>query len=185
MHAIDQARSTIDAANAADPQGDALAYADAIEHWLGRLVPEPSPALHIAARGQHLERWAIPREDYPMDRPGYHRWRMAVHARQGERAVALLQGIVGPELAERVSDLVSKRADDDPEGQALEDAACLVFLDRELEDFDAVHPGYSDQQYLRIFRRTVKKMSPAALALATEITLPPRFAALLRVAGRE
>ena len=74
----------IDAANAADPnresyQGRAepreLLYSRRMSDWLSRLAPDASEALRLAARGQHICRWTIPRGSYPMDRTGYLRWR--------------------------------------------------------------------------------------------------------------
>src|SRR5207302_10117915 len=95
MDATGKARALIDAAHRSDPrrEGDAayeVRYAERLEAWIRRLVPEPSPALLLAARAQHLERWTIPRNSYPEGRGGYLRWRVAVHARQGERARELL-----------------------------------------------------------------------------------------------
>ena len=87
-------------------------------------------------RAQHLERWAIPRSDFPLDKPGYFRWRKSLHARQGQRARELLAGAVDEATRERVAQLVAKAAPKgDAEGQALEDAACLVFLEQEIAGF--------------------------------------------------
>src|SRR5437764_639760 len=138
------ARVAIDAVHGADPRAEGgeayeLRYADRLEAWIRRLVSAPSPALELAARAQHLERWAIPREDFPEGRGGYLRWRAAVHKRQGERLREILGGAgCDPALIERVALLVSKGAPrDEPDAQALEDAACLVFLETELGPFMA------------------------------------------------
>src|SRR5688572_19398917 len=112
MSEIDRARGALDAAHRADPNGPGgeLRYVDCIQGWIGRLVPAPSPALQLAARAQHLERWAIPRSDYPAGRGGYLRWRAAVHERQGQRARRILID-TGCEatLADRVAALVAKK----------------------------------------------------------------------------
>lgn len=180
-------RAAIDAAHDADPvrrdgRPAEAVYADHLDRWLRRLVPAPSPALALAARAQHLERWAIPRASFPMDRPGYHAWRQAVHKRQGQRAEELLRAAgADATLAQRVNLLVAKAAKDD-EGQALEDAACLVFLEQELAGFAAEHPEYTREKNIDIIRRSWRKMSPAARALAATITLPPALAELVGAA---
>ncbi len=185
----ESARAALDAAHAADPERDEgrpaeHVYADRIEGWIGRLVDAASPTLRLAARAQHLERWAIPRSDYPMDRPGYHRWRRAVQARQGARARELLLASGCPtEQAERVAVLVAKNAaKGDADGQALEDAACLVFLERELAAFAGEHGDYSREKFIDIIRKTWAKMSPRAHQLALGIPLPSELAALVKEA---
>jgi tRNAThr (cytosine32-N3)-methyltransferase len=184
---LDRARAALDAAHAADPERDGdrpaeLSYADGIEAWIAKLSAAPSAALRIAARAQHLERWVIPRAQFPMDRPGYHRWRRAVQERQGQRADDLLRAAgCDVTLAARVAVLVSKRAPtSDPEAQALEDAACLQFLACELEPFAGEHPDYTRDKFLDILRRTWGKMSPRARELALAIPLPAALQALVR-----
>lgn len=182
---VELARAALDQANAEDPErgidggADALRYAAGIDRWVARLVERPGPALRIAARGQHLERWVIPRASFPIDRPGYLKWRRAVQVRQGERAVELISGIVGAELAIRVGDLVSKSVKGDPDGQALEDAACLLFLEAEIAGFAAEHQDYDEARYLTILRRTWVKMSPRAHDLALALPLEQPFKGLL------
>jgi uncharacterized protein DUF4202 len=171
-----QARAALEVAHGADPErldGRAAeaVYADRIEAWIPRLVGQPSLALRLAARAQHLERWAIPRGDFPEGRAGYLRWRSAVHQRQGQRARELLVAAGGDEtLSARVARLVAKATPrDDPEAQALEDAACLVFLESELADFQREHER---EKVIDILRKTWKKMSPRARELARGLALP-------------
>jgi tRNAThr (cytosine32-N3)-methyltransferase len=66
--------------------------------------------------------------------------------------------------------------------QALEDAACLVFLENEIEDFAAQHADYPEAKFVDILRKTWKKMSPAAQAAALGLKLPPGIAALVAAA---
>lgn len=179
------ARAAIAEAQAKGPEPAAgamaeAAYADRIEAWIRRLVDGPSLALRLAARAQHLERWAIPREQFPEGRGGYLRWRSAVHERQGDRVRALLLGVgADAALAERVAGLVAKRLADDPEGQALEDAACLVFLETELAAFLREQPR---DKVIDILRKTWKKMSPKGRELAPTIALAPEAEELVRAA---
>jgi hypothetical protein len=182
-----RARVALDAIHATDPHTvgnvpSELLYADRLEAWLLRLVPNPSPALSLAARAQHLERWVIPRSDFPMDRAGYHAWRTSVHRRQGQRAEEILVGAgADAEVAGRVRTLVSKLAKD-ADGQALEDAACLVFLEYELADFAVSHPDYTREKFVGIIQRTWRKMSPSAHALSSSIPLSAALASLVKEA---
>lgn len=181
-----RARALIDAAHEQDPEqvdGRAaeLTYADRVETWVRRLVPDADDALLLAARCQHLERWAIPRDRFPLDRAGYHRWRTTVHRRQGERARALLLDAGCPaELATRVGELVAKAVPrTDPAAQTLEDAACLVFLEHELPGFAAEHPDYPREKWLEILRRTWAKMGDAGRAAALALPLREDLRALV------
>lgn len=183
-----RARAAIDAVHAGDPDRVAgrpaeADYADRIEAWITRLVAgaEPSLALRLAARAQHLERWAIPRSRFPEGRGGYLRWRSAVHERQGERVRALVTEAGGdPALADRTARLVAKSAPkDDPEAQALEDAACLVFLESDLLDFQRDHER---DKVVDVLRKTWKKMGPRGRALARALDLPADSAALVGAA---
>src|ERR1044072_4797622 len=98
MDAYARARQSIDDAHAADPRRTAdgraaeLVYADHMEAWVAKLVPDASALLRLAARCQHLERWSVPRSDFPMDRPGSLRWRKSLYTEQVERARRRLLG---------------------------------------------------------------------------------------------
>ncbi|MBC8009724.1 MAG: DUF4202 domain-containing protein [Burkholderiales bacterium] len=183
-----RARSVIDAAHATDPKrtpdGRAaeLVYADRVEGWVGRLVPDAPTLLRLAARCQHLERWAIPRADFTMDKVGYHAWRRSLYARQSERArTLLLIADVPASEAAAVATWVSKSGlKTNPATQALEDAACLVFLENEIADFAATHADYPEEKFVDILRKTWRKMSPAAQQAALALDLPPAIAALVR-----
>jgi tRNAThr (cytosine32-N3)-methyltransferase len=190
MNAYQRARELIDQAHAADPQraiaGRAaeFVYADRMEAWVARLVPEASELLRLAARCQHLERWSVPRASFPLDKPGYHAWRRSLYTRQAERARELLlqAGVPAAEAAE-VATWVSKTGlKTNPGTQALEDAACLVFLENEIEAFAAQHADYPREKFVDILRKTWRKMSPAAQQAALALELPPAIAALVREA---
>ena len=158
-----------------------LDYHQRLGRWVERLTPEASSALRLAARSQHVRRWAIPRDSYPMTRKGYRDWRDALgrfHARTA--AEVLVQVGYESQTVARVEQLLRKqRLRTDPEAQALEDAACLVFLEVHLEDFSRQH---TEEKLLHILRRTWKKMSPAGRHLALQLKLPEGAAGLLRKA---
>jgi hypothetical protein len=190
MPAHARARELIDAVHAGDPARAAdgrpaeLVYAERMEAWVGRLVPGASPLLRLAARSQHLERWAVPRASFPMDKPGYHAWRRSLYTRQAERARALLleAGVSAAEAAE-VATWVSKTGlKTNPGTQALEDAACLVFLENEIGAFAAQHAEYPREKFIDILRKTWRKMTPAAQQAALALELPPAIAGLVREA---
>lgn len=188
MDAYSRARKLIDEVHAADPvrtpDGGAaeFVYADRMEAWVTRLVPDATRLLRLAARCQHLERWSVPRNTFPLDKPGYHSWRRSLYRRQAERARALLNaaGVPAEESAE-VATWVSKTGlKTNPGTQALEDAACLVFLENEISAFAAQHAEYPREKFIEILRKTWRKMSPAAQAAALALELPPAIAALVR-----
>src|SRR6185436_4888351 len=94
---------------AADGRAAELVYAERMESWVTRLVPNASPLLRLAARSQHLERWSVPRSTYSMDKAGYHAWRRSLYTKQSERARTLLQEAgVSPDEAATVVTWVSK-----------------------------------------------------------------------------
>lgn len=169
----------IDAANAADPSRDAdgrpveLVYGERMSAELARLCPDASGHLRIAARGQHVERWKLPRDAYPDGREGYLAWR----TEQARRHAARVDGFMteagyGPEDRGRVTALLRKEGiKRNPETQMLEDVICFVFLRWYFLDFAAKLP---EDEVLRIVARTARKMSPQACARAvSEFALPP------------
>lgn len=188
--AYERARAAIDTAHAADPKRAAggcaaeLVYADRMEAWVARLVADAAPLLRLAARCQHLERWTTPRASYAMDKPGYYAWRRGLYVKQAERARELLlaAGVAEFEAAE-VATWVSKTGLKTNRGtQALEDAACLVFLENEIADFAATHADYTEEKFIDILRKTWRKMSPDAQAAALALDLPAPILALVRKA---
>jgi len=190
MDALTRARELIDAAHAADPKRTAdgraaeLVYADRMESWVVRAAAAPTPLLRLAARCQHLERWSVPRATFPDGKAGYLKWRQSLYAKQADRAKELLlQAGVPAAEADEVRTWVSKTALKTNAGtQALEDAACLVFLENEISDFAAQHADYPREKFVDILRKTWKKMSPRGQELALGLALPPAIAGLVREA---
>jgi tRNAThr (cytosine32-N3)-methyltransferase len=190
MDAYERARALIDSAHAADPSRAAdgraaeLAYADHVEAWVVRIVPDAGPVLRLAARCQHLERWSVPRCSFPMDRPGYLAWRKSLYVKQAERARQLLvEAGVPPAEAGDAATWVSKASlRTNPGTQALEDAAVLVFLESEIQAFAAQHAEYPREKFVDILRKTWRKMSPRAQELALGLDLPAPISGLVREA---
>ncbi|MBP7000547.1 DUF4202 domain-containing protein [Amaricoccus sp.] len=176
--------AAIDAANAADPTSDptgrpaALVYGERMSAELARLFPEASENLQIAARGQHIERWRLPRDAYPDDRPGYLAWRVEQGRRHAARVEALMaEAGYGEADRARVGAMLRKEGlKRDPETQALEDVICFVFLRWHFAEFAPQHPD----DIVRIVAKTARKMSPEARSRAVaEFDLPPELAAAM------
>jgi hypothetical protein len=190
VSAYDRARTAIEAAHAADPHRAAdgrpaeSVYAESMEAWVVRLVPEASPLLRLAARCQHLERWLVPRASFPPGKAGYFAWRKSLYAKQAERARALLSaaGVSAAEADEAATWVSKTGLRTNPGTQALEDAACLVFMENEIGAFAAQHADYPREKFVDIIRKTWRKMSAGAQQAALGLTLPPPIAALVREA---
>jgi hypothetical protein len=173
------ALAEIDAANALDPnQIDVggtirpaeLVYGERMSAMLGKIYPGASQELTIAARAQHLQRWTIPRTDYPMERKGYLRWRNELKKRHAVLAGEIMERCgfdSGP--IERAGALIRKEhLKKDAEAQALEDVACLVFLQYYCAGFAA---GRDEEQLVGILRKTWGKMSEKGRAAALALEL--------------
>jgi hypothetical protein len=182
--------AAIDAANAEDPRRVATAegdvafealYAQRMSATLARVYPEASELLQVATRAQHLRRWEIPRGDFPEGRHGYNDWRKTCRAHHAERASAIMLTLGwSEENAERVGSLIRKeRLKKDPESQALENVAALVFLEHYFDDFLKKYQGYDDEKVIDILGKTLCKMSPRGHAAALALPLAPREKALV------
>lgn len=190
MNAYNRARELIDAAHAADParapdgRAAELVYAERIEAWVARLVPDATPLLRLAARCQHLERWLTPRATFPEGKVGYLNWRRSLYVKQADRARDLLLASgVPPAEADEVRTWVSKTGLKTNAGtQALEDAAVLVFLENEIGDFAAQHADYPRDKFVNIIAKTWRKLSPAGRQAAGNLPLPEAIADLVREA---
>lgn len=175
----------IDAANAADPtieesQPAALLYGQRMSAELARLFPDASEPLQIAARGQHVERWLLPRSDYPEGREGYLTWRREQGRRHAERVMGLMRaaGYDEETIAHTGAMLRKEGIKRDAETQALEDVICFTFLRHYFAPFA---PSQSPEALLKIVQKTARKMSPEGRARAlADFALPEPFAAAFR-----
>ena len=165
---FDEAVRLIDEANAGDPVMEAdgeggeaargLLYGRRMSGWLERVEPDASEAVRLAARAQHIRRWEVPRDTYPMDRRGYHLWRTEMYGFHGRAAGEILRSVgYGDEMVDRVAELLAKKGiKSDAEAQLLEDVICLVFLEHY---YSAFIEGHEDDKVVVILQRTWKKMS--------------------------
>jgi hypothetical protein len=158
-----------------------LAYSQQVTEWVLRLNPGASEALRIAARGQHLCRWTIPRDRYARNRQGYLRWRETLKAFHVQEVAKLMREAGYPdETIERVRAIMSKQhLKSDPDTQTLEDALCLVFLETQYADLRKKTP---DEAMKDVLRKTWQKMSERGRAAAARLPLGEGEKALLNEA---
>jgi hypothetical protein len=176
-----------DEENARDPQTERIGgvdqprevvYAGWLTEWVLKLCPQASEALRLAARSQHLCRWQIPRDTYPPTRAGYLTWRAALKRFHADKAGAILRetGYSDP-MIDRVQRLIRKQEfPADPEGRVLEDALCLVFLERQLAELAG---KTSEEKVVSALRKSWAKMTATGRAEALKLSLGPREKALL------
>lgn len=158
-----------------------LLYSQRMSAMLNDFAPDASEVLALAARAQHIQRWAIPREEFPMDRKGYLLWRNTLKKYHGELAASIMRANgYDEETAQQVEDLLNKRKlKVDRDSQTLEDVVCLVFLKYYFEDFI---PNHEEAKLIDIVRKTWNKMSEKGRKAALALQLPPKSAAVVRKA---
>jgi hypothetical protein len=171
----------IDAVNATDPvliEIDGAAVPKEPEHarrmteWVRRLDPDATDLQLLAARAHHLRRWEVPRSEYPEGRAGYLRWRAAQKKRHASDVGEILKacGYDDDEVA-RVGTLIRKEGlGRDPQVQTHEDAICLVFVELQ---FAEVSEKLGDDKMVDVVRKTLRKMSPEAIAATLALPLAP------------
>jgi len=179
MTPFEAACAAIDQANAEDPQGRELTYSHRMVDWVRSLSPSASEELLLAARAQHVRRWKVARSTYPEGRNGYLHWREDLKRFHADTLGGILKDAgYGQEAVEKTrSLLVRKNLSSDEEGQTLEDAACLVFLQFEFAEFAA---KTEPDKMVDILRKTWKKMSAAAHERALGLGLPPEQLSLVK-----
>lgn len=158
-----------------------LIYAQWLTDWVLKLCPNASEALRLAARCQHLCRWMVARDTYPMTRSGYLQWREGLKRFHAQKAGEILKEVGYPEeIVHRVQELnLKKNFPNDPEGRVLEDALCLVFLECQLEE---LANKTSDEKVINALQKSWKKMTPAAHAFALKLDYSAGERALLEQA---
>lgn len=156
-----------------------LLYAQRLTNWVLRLAPGASEALRLAARCQHICRWESPRDSYPMDRPGYLKWRADLKKFHAQKAGGILRE-AGYDAAtiRRVQELnLKKHFPADAETRTLEDALCLVFLEFQLAGLAA---KTDDDKTINALQKSWGKMTEAARVEALKLPYDEREKALLQ-----
>ncbi|MFT4012497.1 MAG: DUF4202 domain-containing protein [Paracoccus sp. (in: a-proteobacteria)] len=186
MTRLQTAFDAIDRANAADPGLDAqgrpkaLLYGQRMTAEQEALYPNAAEPLRIACRGQHIERWTLPRDAYPMDRPGYLAWRTEQGRRHAARVAGIMRdaGYSQDETAHAEQMLTKQGIKRDADVQALEDVVCFTFIRWYLGPFAE---GRDLQGLQRIVEKTARKMSAPARAIALRtFDIPEPFATAFR-----
>lgn len=185
---FEEAIRQFDLANSEDPrteliegsqQSRELLFSRRVYDWVLRLNPDASETLLLAARSHTLKRWIIPRDQYPMTTPGYHKWRNALakfHAEQARQILVELE--YDPDTISRVAALILRtHFPADPDSRTLEDADCLVFLETKLHEYV---DEWGPEKTVRILRQTFAKMSPSARSLARNLQCSPAVTDIVR-----
>ncbi len=171
--------AAIDAANADDPtrivvrgveQPLAQVHGVLAAEWVADLHPDGDETWLLAARAHHLKRWELPRSTYEAGRSGYLKWKRDQRRRHADDA-AILLAVVGYDDAtiQRVQALVRRdHLATDPGSQAIEDAACLAFVETQLAD---VATKLDRTHLIDVLRKTATKMTPAGAAAIERIPL--------------
>jgi len=177
MTPFEKSCTWIDAENAQDPNHETyqsetypkeLLYSNRMYERLMNFHPDASEAVRIATKAQHICRWKMPRESYPMDRVGYLKWREDLKKFHAQTtADILVDAGYSQEFIDRVSFLIEKKLlKKDAETQLLEDVICLVFLEYY---FDAFVQKHDREKMKNIILKTWNKMSEAGHQEALKI----------------
>lgn len=180
---FESAIEAIDQANVDDPRSVEtngrrrpfeIVYAERMTARLATMVPDASELLRLAARAQHLRRFDIPRDRYPMGRAGYNSWRRACRDHHAALASKILADHnYTPDEIARVALLIRKEhLKTDPDSQALENVVGVVFIEHYLGDFLVKHTVYDEAKIVGILGKTLRKMSPAGHAEALNLDIP-------------
>lgn len=183
------ARQRCDAYNRQDPNQDACngvmqprewLHAQYLETWVLRLSPQAGHALRLAARCQHIGRWEVPRNAFPLDRTGYLRWRNTLKEHHATITARILQDAgYGTPMIDAVQRIVRKQGiKHDPDVQCMENALCLVFLEHQLEAFCDRYPD----KVVDVLQKTWRKMDEAGRQAALTLPLSARGQRYLREA---
>ena len=154
-----------------DGKAAELLYAERMTKWLNKLNSNPSEELQIAVRSQHLCRWEIARKDYPMDKPGYFKWRIQLGKLHADKAGECMAASgYSEESIARVKSVIRKQnLKNDSDVQTMEDCACLVFIENDFLPFAA---KYEEAKVIDIVQKTWNKMSDSGHAAALALDLP-------------
>lgn len=175
--------AAIDAANAEDPRATVVGgethpfesvYADRMTESLEQLYPDASELLRIAARGQHIRRWEIPRDAYPKNRNGYQKWRLELRKLHADLVGNIMrENLYCADDIEKVGMFLKKeKLKKSPQSQALENVVAVVFLAHYWDGFVAKNPHYDDDKLIDIVGKTLRKMSTTGHRAALAQNLP-------------
>jgi len=153
-------------------------YAERMTKKLNDYAPETPEYMQLAVRCQHIGRWEIARNSYPMDRPGYLMWRSQLKLHHTKIAGPILKACgYNEETIDKVKFLLlKKQLHQNPDTQLIEDVICLVFVEYYLDDFAKQH---SEEKMVDILRKTLKKISPRGIEEALKINMTDQVKQLI------
>ena len=145
-------------------------YAERMTKKLNDYAPNAPEYMQLAVRCQHIGRWEIARNSYPMDRAGYLMWRSQLKLHHTKIAEPILKDCgYDAETIEKVKALLlKKQLHQNPDTQLIEDVICLVFVEFYLDDFAKQH---SEKKMVDILKKTLKKISPRGIEAALKINM--------------
>ena len=156
-------------------------YALQLYNWVKKLKPAAEEPLLLASRSQHIGRWKIPRERFPMNKAGYLNWRSTLSKFHAATAAELMKTAGYEEnVINQVQPIILKeniKAND--EVQVMENALCLVFLEFQFDDFLRKH---DENKVVRIIQKSWKKMSPPGRDAALQLTYDEKAQTLIEKA---
>jgi len=187
---LNLALADIDSVNKEDPRlvevdgkpyPTELLYSVRMTEMLHLFAPHASVQLQIAARGQHIGRWNSPRNSFPMDRPGYLKWRSKLKLYHADQLSGIMKKRGFPQTdIDIVRNLIIKKGvKQEGEVATLEDVVCLVFLKYYAEDFAAQH---EEAKVIDILQKTWGKMTDRCHQWAMSMELPEGVTALVKKA---
>ena len=133
-----------------------LLYSKRMSQKLLQFKGGASEELQIAARAQHICRWKITRNEFPMDRVGYLKWRETLKRMHAEITSEILKEVGYPK-----------------------DVICLVFLDYYFEAFSEKH---EEEKIISILQKTWKKMSSEGHKFALNLNFSEKSLTLIKKA---
>ena len=156
-------------------------YALQLYNWVLRLEPEAAEPLLLASRSQHIGRWKIPRERFPMNKAGYLNWRSTLSKFHAATAAELMKEAgYEQDVINAVRHIILKEnIKSDREVQVMENALCLVFLEFQFHEFQLKH---DDDKLVRIIQKSWKKMSQPGRDAALNLPLDVKAKAIIQKA---
>ena len=123
-------------------------------------------------------RWQSRRENCPMTRAGYLKWRADLKKFHAEKSGAILREVgYDDATVHRVQDLnLKKNFPADAEVRVLEDALCLMFLECQFADLAA---KTDDEKMINALKKSWDKMTEAARAEALKLNYGEREKSLI------
>lgn len=188
---LQQAFTRFDAYNATDPNAEEaegktypkeVLYAERMTKKLNDYAPNAPEYMQLAVRCQHIGRWEIARDAYPMNRPGYLLWRSQLKLHHTKIAEPILAdcGYDAATISKVKALLLKKNLSQNIDTQLIEDVICLVFVEFYLDDFIKKH---SEEKMIDILRKTLKKISPQGIEAALKIRMTDEVRHLILLAA--